>query len=393
MNFDLNEEQTLLKDSIERYLSNQYDFDHRREVAHSESGTDAKDWQNFAELGWLSIPFAEDAGGFGGGAVDTMVIMEQLGRGLVLEPYLETVLLFGKLLEATADSESPAIEYLEAVISGELTGALAYQERQSRYELADVNTRARKEGDNWLLSGEKTVVFNGAIADKFVVSARVSGGPGDRDGLGLFLVDGAAEGLKRTTFRMMDGRLVANIGLDDVVAEQMLASGEAGYAVLAAAIQNATLAVCAEAVGIMDRLREDTLEYAKTREQFGVYIGSFQALQHRLVDMFSACEQARSLLYRTVCSMDEGRDDVAANVHALKAMIGKAGKAVGAEAIQIHGGMGMTDELPVGHYVKRLLMINTLFGDRDYHLQRFVELSKPIETASLTAIVVDEHAA
>lgn len=392
MNFDLNEEQLLLKDSIERYLANQYDFDHRREVAQSDTGTDCKDWHNFAELGWLSIPFAEAAGGFGGGAVDTMVIMEQLGRGLVLEPYLETVLLFGKVLEAT-NSDNSVSAHVEAVIAGELTGALAFQERLSRYELANVTTRARQEGESWLINGEKTVVFNGASANKLIVSARVAGAPDARNGVALFLIDGAASGLTRTEYRMMDGRLAANIGLVDVVAEQLLVGGDEGYGVLSAVIQNATLAVCAEAVGAMDRLREDTLDYAKTREQFGVKIGSFQALQHRLVDMFSACEQARSLLYRTVCSMDEGRDDVDANIHALKAMIGQAGKAVGAEAIQLHGGMGMTDELPVGYYVKRLMMINTLFGDRDHHLQRFVELSKPLAEASVTAIAAGEHAA
>lgn len=371
MNFELSEEQVLLKDSIERYLNDHYDFEHSRSVAASDSGRSDTDWQQFAALGWLSIPFSEEAGGYGGGAVDTMVIMEQLGRGLVLEPYVESVLLAGGVLER-CDQPAAFASLVAQLIAGEITAALAFHEPASRFDLANVCSTAELNDGCWILNGEKAVVFHGAGAEKIVVSARVSGINPGSNGIALFLVDAAAKGLVNTAFRMMDGRMAANITLSNVAAEALLVADTRGFSVLDEVVNRATVALCAEAVGIMDRLQEETLEYLKSREQFGVSIGSFQALQHRMVDMFAHCEQSRSILYRAVCALDEGAADAQGAIHALKVMIGRAGKSVGAEAIQLHGGMGMTDELCVGHYVKRLMMINTSFGDADYHLQQFV---------------------
>jgi alkylation response protein AidB-like acyl-CoA dehydrogenase len=376
MNFDLSEEQQMLRESVARFIQDNYDFDTRRGIAASEESMSRENWQTFAELGWLSIPFEEDVGGFGGSAVDTMVIMEQLGKGLVLEPYVATVLLFGGLLQA-AGSSAQKEAWLGRVIGGEVLGALAYLERQSRFELGDVKTSATADGDGYLLNGEKTVVFGGAVADTFIVSARTSGNQYDADGISLFLVDASAEGLQRSSYQLMDGQQVANLTLENcrVPAESLLGEAGAGIAPLQAVVNQAILGLCAEAVGIMEVLNSATVEYARTREQFGTTIGSFQALQHRMVDTMISYEQAKSMLYRAVCSVDEGNEEAQRDIHALKVMTAQCGKHVGDEAIQMHGGMGLTDELNIGHYVKRLMMINTTFGSGDYHQSKFCELS------------------
>lgn len=383
MNFNLSEEQALIRDSIARFVQDNYEFDKRNEYVAAEHGFSADNWQQMAELGWLSIPFAEEHGGFGGGPVDSMVIMQEFGKGLVAEPYLPTVLLFGQLVQKGAEADL-AGELIPQVIAGELQGAFAYVERQSRYALNDIATRATRDGDSWSISGEKTVVLNGGAAQKFVVAARTSGDQADESGISLFLVDAGAEGLARETYRMTDGQEAANLRLEGVAAEALLGTEGAGLALMQEVIDEAILAVSANALGAMEFLNATTVEYCKTREQFGVAIGSFQALQHRMVDTFAACENARSLLYRAVCAFDAGDEDAQRSLHALKVMIGKAGRHVGGEAIQLHGGMGMTNELPVGYYVKRLMLINTLFGDQDYHRQRFQELvnAKPQTVAS-----------
>ena len=383
MNFNLSEEQALIRDSIARFVQDNYEFDKRNEYVAADHGFSADNWQQMAELGWLSIPFAEEHGGFGGGPVDSMVIMQEFGKGLVAEPYLPTVLLFGQLVQKGAEADL-AGELIPQVIAGELQGAFAYVERQSRYALNDIATRATRDGDSWSISGEKTVVLNGGAAQKFVVAARTSGDQADESGISLFLVDAGAEGLARDTYRMTDGQEAANLRLEGVAAEALLGAEGAGLALMQEVIDEAILAVSANALGAMEFLNATTVEYCKTREQFGVAIGSFQALQHRMVDTFAACENARSLLYRAVCAFDAGDDDAQRSLHALKVMIGKAGRHVGGEAIQLHGGMGMTNELPVGYYVKRLMLINTLFGDQDYHRQRFQELvnAKPQTVAS-----------
>ena len=377
MNFDFSEEQVMLRDSVARFIQDDYDFDTRNKVVATEEGFSRENWQTFAELGWLSIPFAEEHGGFGGNAVDTMVVMEQLGRGLVAEPYIATVLLFGGLVQAAGnDAQKEAL--LPAVIGGELQGAFAFHERASRFELDALETTASAAGDGYTVSGEKTVVFNGAAADKLLVSAASDGG------VSLFLVDANAAGVSRNSYRLMDGQVVANITFDGAGAELV---GEAGKALPAieSVVNDVMLAICGEAVGIMGKLNEVTVEYTRTREQFGVAIASFQALQHRTVDTFMSYEQAKSLLYRAVCSAKAGSEDAIKDLHALKVGIARYGKHVGDESIQLHGGMGLTEELSVGHYVRRLMMINTTFGNGDYHQQKFSALSYGADQADAPA--------
>ncbi len=373
MNFNLSEEQTMIQDSIARFVQVNYAYDQRNAVVAQPYGFSKDHWRQYAELGWLSIPFAEEYGGFGGGPVDTMVIMQEFGRGLIIEPFLPTVLLFGGLLQAGASNEIKN-ELIPQIIAGELQGAFAFLERQSRYAITDVKTRARQEGVSWVLNGEKTVVLNGGVAQKMVVLARTSGEQSDENGLSLFLVDSTSVGVGVTNYRMTDGRQAANIVLDNVTAEAIIGGPGEGYALMSPVVDSAILAVAADALGAMESLNAQTLEYLKTRKQFGTHIGAFQALQHRMVDMFAACENTKSLLYRAVCAMDAGDEDAQRSLLALKVMVGRAGRKIGGEGIQMHGGMGMTEELSVGAYVKRLMIANTLFGDADHHQQRFAAL-------------------
>lgn len=373
MNLSFSEEQNMLKDSVARFVADQYDFETRRKIADSAEGFSRENWQTFAELGWLSIPFSEELGGFGGGAADTMVVMEEMGKGLVVEPFVATVLLFGGLL-SKAGSEAQQQELIGKIIEGQLQGSFAFLERQSRFEITDILTTAKAEGDSFILNGEKTVVMNGANADKLIVSARTSGGQSDEQGISLFLVDANADGVEKVTYKLMDGQLVANIKLNGVTGE-LVGEQDKAFGAIQAVVNDVMVAVSAEALGIMEKLVMTTIEYAKTREQFGVTIGKFQALQHRMVEMFMAGEQTKSLLYRAVCSLEGNSEDAQKDILALKVMVGRAGKQIGGEAIQMHGGMGITDELDVGHYVKRLMTINTLFGDADYQQQRFEALA------------------
>ncbi len=376
MNFNLSEEQNMLKDSVSRFVQNQYDFDTRRKIVDSDEGFSRENWQTFADLGWLSIPFTEAQGGFGGSVLDTMVVMEEMGKGLVAEPFIATVLLFGGLLSKSVNS-SAHNAMMQQVIDGEVQGAFAYLERQSRFEVADIKTSASKNNDGYTLNGEKTVVFNGPSADKIIISARTSGDQFDQQGISLFIVDANTQGIDKTNYRLMDGQCVANIVLNDVQvsADQLVGELDNAYPLMHAVINDVMIAISAEAFGIMQVLNETTIEYAKTRKQFGVAIGSFQALQHRMVDTFMACEQTQSLLLRAAGSLAAGNEESEKDTLALKVMVGRAGKLVGGEAIQIHGGMGITDELNIGHYVKRLMMINTTFGDADYQQQKFSAIS------------------
>jgi alkylation response protein AidB-like acyl-CoA dehydrogenase len=372
MNFEFTEEQIMLRDSVARFIQDGYSFDARKEIARSEAAMSRDNWNTFAELGWLSIPFAEEHGGFGGGPVDVMLVMEQLGKGLVLEPYLATVLLFGGLLQKGGSAQLQA-QYIPKIIDGSCLGAFAYLERQSRYELADVATTATAGDGGYRIDGEKVVVFNGANADQLIVSARTSGEQSDESGISLFLVPADAAGIEKLEYRMMDGQLVANLVFTgvQVPAANLVGEPDQGFALMNAVIMEATMALGAEAVGIMELLNAKTLEYTKTRKQFGVAIGSFQALQHRMVETFMAYEQTKSLLYRAVCAFTDEKEDAATAVHALKVMVDRAGKLVFGEAIQLHGGMGLTDELDIGHFAKRLMMINTTFGNGDYHQAQF----------------------
>ena len=374
MNFDFTEEQQMVRDSIARFVQDDYDWDTRKAIVASEKGLSPDNWKLFAELGWLSIPFAEEHGGFGGNIVDLSVVMEELGKGLVVEPYFPTVVLFGGLI-ARAGNEAQRAEWLPRVIGGDVLGGFAYVERQSRFALHDCLTTATRSGDGFVLNGEKVVVFNGEQADHLVVLARTSGEQSDRTGLSLFIVEASAAGIDKMNYPMMDGQRVANVTFKDVALSADALLGEEGnaLALVEALVDEAIIALASEAVGIMGVLNTKTLEYAKTREQFGVAIGSYQALQHRMVDTMMAYEQCKSLLFKALCEYKQDPSMAAETIHALKVLIDRNGKHVFGEAIQIHGGMGMTDELDIGHYAKRLMMINTTFGDATYHRNRYIE--------------------
>lgn len=376
MNFDFSEEQIMLRDSVARFVQDDYSFDERRKIAASEHGMSAEHWQTFAELGWLSVPFAEEYGGFGGGPVDVMVMMEEFGKGMVLEPYFATVILFGGLLQRAGNAEQQAA-YIPRIVEGKCLGAFAFTERQSRYELADVKTTAASDGDGFVLNGEKVVVYNGANADTLIVAARTSGEQCDENGISLFLVDRSTDGIEKMDYPLMDGQRAANLVFKDVrlSADALLGDRDKAFPVMSRVVLEACVALAAEGLGIMGRLNTKTLEYSKQREQFGVAIGSFQALQHRMVDTFMSYEQTKSLLYRAVCTLEKKDEDPSRDIHALKVMLDRAGRHVHSEAIQLHGGMGLTDEMDIAHYAKRLMMINATFGDGDHHQARFNALS------------------
>ena len=377
MNFDFTEEQTMIKDSVSRFVRDEYDFDTRTKIVGSEEGISREFWSMFAELGWLSVPFAEEYGGFGGTVEDIAAVMEELGKGIVVEPYASTVVVFGGLM-AASDNAALKSAVIPSIIDGSCMGSLASTEAQSRYEMADVATGATACDGGYKISGEKTVVANGGTANKFIVTARTSGEQFDRDGVSLFLVDADAPGVEVKSYKMMDGQSAATVTFKDVVVaeSQLLNAAGEGMDLIDQVMPQILMGLSAEALGIMATLNTTTVEYTKVRQQFDTPISSFQVLQHRMVDTFMACEQTKSMLYRGLCQASE--DDSAAllkTVHALKATVARYGRLVGEEAIQIHGGIGMTDELNIGHYVKRLMMINVSFGDGDYHQKKFNLLS------------------
>ena len=377
MNFEFTEEQTMIKDSVSRFVRDEYDFDTRRTIIDSNEGISREFWSMFAELGWLSVPFAEEYGGFGGSVEDIAAVMEELGKGIVVEPYASTVVVFGGLLSASDNSALKA-EVIPSIIDGSCMGSLASVEVQSRHEMTDVATTATATDGGYKINGEKTVVANGGTADKFIVTARTSGDQFDCDGISLFMVDASAPGVTVKDYKMMDGQRAATVSFKDVqVSEsQLLNAVGKGMDLIEQVMPQILIGLSAEALGIMSTLNSTTVEYTKVRKQFDTPISSFQVLQHRMVDTFMACEQTKSMLYRGLCQA--GEDDCTAllkTVHALKAMVARYGKLIGEEAIQIHGGIGMTDELNIGHYVKRLMMINVSFGDGDFHQQKFNQLS------------------
>jgi len=376
MDFELNEIQTMLADSIEKFIVNDYDFETRQKYAGSELGYSKDAWQIFAELGWTSVPFSEDDGGFDGGPVEMMVVMERLGRGLVVEPYLANVVLAGGVLKRAANEQQKA-DWLQAMMAGELQTTVAFVERQARYEINNVATTATRDGDSWVINGAKGYVLNGDNAELLIIPARTSGEQNDRDGITLFGVAANSDGVAIRGYETVDGNRAAEISLKNVSvsADHVIGEVGEGYAALSGAISDATLAVCAEAVGIMTAMTEKTIEYAKSRVQFGVPISSFQALQHRMVEMYTACEQSRSLMMWAAMAIADDNEDSARAIHSLKYQIGTAGTRVGEEAVQIHGGMGVTWDLDVPHYFKRLTAINILFGNADWHLDQLATAS------------------
>ena len=365
MDFDLTEDQRLLKESVDRLVADQYGFAQRKTYATESTGWSAKMWGQFAEMGLLGLPFAETVGGFGGGPVETMIVMETFGRGLVLEPFFATVVLGGGLLRR-AGSAALQGALIPQVTAGKLKLAFAHVERQSRYNLADVSTTARKSGSGYVLDGAKSVVLHGDCADKIFVTARIAGERRDRDGIGLFLVDAASPGVTRRGYPTQDGLRAAEISLAGVHAD---AVSENALPVIEHVIDEAIAALCAEAVGTMQVMHDSTQDYLKTRKQFGRPIGSFQVLQHRSVDMLVALEGARSMaMFAAVMASDENPIERRKSISAAKVQIGRSGKHVGQEAIQLHGGIGMTQEYSVGHFFKRMTMIEQMYGSADDHL-------------------------
>lgn len=383
MDFTLSSEQQMLLDSIEKFVDKDYDFATRRRLANSDLGYDQHHWQTFAELGWLSVPFAENHGGFGGGPIDVMIMLEAFGKALVAEPYIACVILGGRLLETLGNSAHHA-KYLTPLIAGDLQLALAHTEAAAGSNPAYVGTRMVREGDDYLLKGEKLMVLNGHAADHLLVTARSGGADRDPAGIEVFVIDAASPGVSRRCYPTIDGLRAADIRLDDVRAtpQQRLGDPASNFDALEKILDEAIVAMGAEAVGAMEYLYKATVEYTRTREQFGTPIGKFQALQHRMVDMFMAHEQSKSLLYMAALHNLEGGVTAKRAACALKVQVGKAGRLVAQEAVQLHGGMGMTDELNIGYYFKRLTAIDALLGSRDYHLDRYARLSQLATSAS-----------
>lgn len=368
MDFDLTEEQTMLKDALDRLLKDAYGFEQRRKYMAEPAGYSADMWNAYAEMGLMALPFAEEDGGLAGTPVETMIVMESLGRVLALEPYFATVVLGGGALRAAASSDQKA-ELIPQIAEGSLKLALAHTERNSRYDLNHVETKAAKDGDGWRLTGQKSVVLHGEAADKIVVVARTAGDIRDENGIGLFIIDANGEGVARRGYVTQDGSRAAEIRLEHARGEA-LGDPEAGLPALRSVVDGALAALAAESVGVMSAMHELTLDYLKVRKQFGTPIGAFQVLQHKAVDMYVAIEQARSItLYATMMADSDDTDARAQAMHAAKAEIGRGGRFVGENAIQLHGGVGMTMEYAVGHYFKRMTMIDTQFGDGDFHLR------------------------
>ena len=375
MFIEYSEEQNMLRDSAERYLRDNYSFDSRQATVNQAAGFNSEMWQTFADLGWLAMTFREESGGFGGGALETMILCEQFGKYLVLEPYLESVVLVGGLIEAGAQP-GVAERYLTPLISGELQGALAYLEEGNVADPLHVDTTAELVDGSFVLNGKKTVVLNGAEADVLLVTARTEAAGDDRrQGISLFAIDKNSAGVSCTSYKTYDGRGACELQLDNVRVDSDAVLGELNNAcdLTDPVFHRAIVAVCAEAVGAMEALLTATVDYTKQRKQFGQPISAFQVLRHRMADMFMEIELTRSLLMATAWKLDNGSADAAQCVSALKAKVGKAGRYVAHNAVQLHGGIGTTDEFSVGHYFKRIATIGVMFGSRDAHLTRYAE--------------------
>ncbi len=387
MDFDLSDDQRQIKDSVDRFLADAYADTKKKAAAQKEAtGYSKANWAQFAELGLTAIPFAEEHGGLGAGLVETMLVMDAIGRTSAIDPYFSTVVLGGGVLRHGASGAQKAA-LIPEVIAGTRTLALAHQERNSRYDLADIQTTARADGSGgYILDGEKMVVLGGDTADTIVVSARISGNRRDKSGIGLFLVGGTAAGVTRSSYPTQDGFRASDItfkgvkvGPEDVIQ----GTNGNGLAVLERVVDEGIAALAAEAVGAMAALHDLTVDYLKTRKQFGVVIGTFQVLQHRSVDMFTALEQARSMaFYGTMMAGEIDAAERRKSMSATKVQIGKSARYVGQEAVQLHGGIGMTMEYKAGHYFKRLTMIELAYGDTSHHIRQLANLGGLIAPAA-----------
>ena len=372
MNFDLSEEQQLLKDSVERFVNDNYDLDTRQSLSKNPAGFSDTYWQTMAELGWLGVTVPEAQGGFGGNQADTMVLMEAFGQGLVLEPFFATAVLGTRAVVSGGNADLQS-RLLPDVVSGSCRLGLAYAEEQSRFDLEDVITRAAAQDSGFVITGHKSMVQHGGSADQLVVSTRTSGGQRDENGITLFLVDTKAEGVTVDSFPTVDGQQASEVTFENVFvhADNMLGELDRGFTLLQDIAIDGILALAAEAVGAMEILYKDTVAYTQEREQFDHSLADFQVLQHRMVDMFMEYEQCKSMLYRATLEVVQNGREAMRTVHALKYMVGKVGTFIGENAVQLHGGMGVTEELRIGHYFKRLLVIDAQFGNSDHHLSCF----------------------
>lgn len=379
MEFDYTEEQRALQDTLQKFIARDYDFEKRVGFARSPAGYSPAAWSQYAELGLLSLPLPEAYGGLGGSGVDVMVVMDLFGQGLLLEPYVSTVIACGGMIRDSA-SDAQKAELLPRIGEGRLLIALAAHEAAGRYELAHVECNAAMQGGGWCLSGRKSVVVDGASAQYFLVSARSAGRKGDRDGISIFLVPREAPGVTVSAYPTQSGGRAADLQLQNVMLDggALIGAAGRGLAIVERAIDHACAALCAEAVGIMNALNLATLNHLKTRKQFGVAIGTFQALKHKMADMFMAAEQSRSMAIIAAVHADSA--DAATRrraVSAAKAYIGQAARLVGQQAVQMHGGMGVVDDLIVSHYFKRLTIIDLTYGDVDHHLAYFSDTLLP----------------
>ncbi len=377
MDFSFTEEQTLLRNTVERFVQDKYDFETRAKIIKSDDGWRKDYWQQFAELGILAAPFDEDHGGLGGSAIDIMVMMEELGKGLVVEPFLPTVVLGGGFLRHGGTAAHKA-EVIPAVIGGECVIAPAYAEPRGRFNLADLETTAKKDGEGYVLNGHKAVALGGPWADKFIITARTSGGQRDEQGVTVFLVDKNTDGLSTRDYPTVDGYRASEVMLDNVKvsADAIIGDVDNGLELVERVMDEGIAALCAEACGVMKQLVDKTIAYSRERKQFGVAIGSFQVLQHRMVDMYLNYEQSVSMTYMVNLKLGEDATERKKAASAAKVQIGRAGKFIGQNAVQIHGGMGITEEMDVGHYFKRITMIDTQFGNVDHHMRRYAALSE-----------------
>ena len=375
MNFELSEEQKMIQQSVERFVQENYDLTNRVKICSEDPGYSKEYWGSMADLGWLGLAFDEEDGGFGGNQIDTLVLMEQFGKGLVLEPFLANIVLGGGIIKRAA---SPAIKesIIPSLMEGKLQITLAYAEEQSRFDIEDVATAAREEDGGFIINGKKSMVLNAESADKIIVVTRTSGSQVDENGISLFIVDASSEGVEKQNFPTVDGLRASEITFEDVKvsSEALVGEKDNGFKILQAVVNDAILALSAEAVGAMEVLYKDTVEYTQQREQFDHALSDFQVLQHRMVDMFMEYEQCKSLLFRATLETVEDPDLAQRTVHALKHLIGKSGIFVGESAVQLHGGMGVTEELRIGHFFKRLLVIDSQFGNADFHLDKFTNL-------------------
>jgi alkylation response protein AidB-like acyl-CoA dehydrogenase len=372
MNFELSEEQKMIQQSVERFVQENYDLTNRIKISSEDPGYSKDYWSSMAELGWLGLAFDEQDGGFGGNQIDTLVLMEQFGKGLVLEPFLANIVLGGGAIKRGA-SQTIKDSIIPGIMDGSMHVTLAYAEEQSRFDIEDVATSAREEDGNFIINGKKSMVLNAESADKIVVVVRTSGSQVDEDGISLFIVDAASDGIERENFPTVDGLRASEVIFENVKvpSENLIGERDKGFEILQAVVNDAILALAAEAVGAMEVLYKDTVEYTQQREQFDHALSDFQVLQHRMVDMFMEYEQCKSLLFRATMETVQDPELSQRTVHALKHLIGKSGIFVGESAVQLHGGMGVTEELRIGHFFKRLLVIDSQFGNADFHLNKF----------------------